>query len=104
MYCHARHGDHDSPLAWIEYNEDTRLPKRQLLRFDGQRLTGTLTGLVRRNERPDEATQYDLTFDGVVVGSDVDGAPVGTRGAGSADTATAEGREKKSTFWVAVSP
>jgi hypothetical protein len=34
----------------------------------------------------------------------VDGILVGTRGAGSADTAAADGRKKMSTFWVALTP
>jgi hypothetical protein len=41
--------------------------------FDGRRLKGTLSALVRRNEKTDEATPYDLTFDGLAVGSDVSG-------------------------------
>ncbi len=43
------------------------------LKFDGQRLDGTLTALVYLNEKIDEATRYDLAFDGLVIGTVANG-------------------------------
>ncbi|MFC1462137.1 hypothetical protein ACFLQU_00895 [Verrucomicrobiota bacterium] len=51
----------------------TSTAEKHDLKFDGQRLAGTLTAFVRGKEKSDDFTKYDLAFNGLAIGSDVDG-------------------------------
>jgi len=51
----------------------TSTAEEHALTFDGRRLAGTVKALVRGNEKSDDHTTYDLAFDGLAVGSELDG-------------------------------